>query len=355
MSKASTLASETVTIAGVWHPAGSSRAMPATLSTNASGVAVTGADGVEFACAPLDLVDVSVRVGSIPRRLSFPDQSLFETPDNDAVDRLCAKGARGAGLVHELERFRPRLFVFAALVVGLCFLIYRFAVPLLVEVAVAVTPPVVPQLLSKGALSSLDSTMLDKSTLPPERQAALTAAFRALAATSERGANGYVLNFRKGGSLGPNALALPDGNIVVTDELVELATDDEAVLGVLAHEIGHVEHEHTLRQLYRAAGIAALVMMIGGDIGSGVEDILVQGSALVALSYSRGQESEADRYSVELMTRAGKNPAAIVRFLELMNDRLGKFAGPSMLSTHPATPERIEAVKRYAEEFSGTD
>ena len=85
MSKASTLASETVTIAGVWHPAGSSRAMPATLSTNASGVAVTGADGVEFACAPLDLVDVSVRVGGLIRAAQSENSRPVATRSRSAV------------------------------------------------------------------------------------------------------------------------------------------------------------------------------------------------------------------------------------------------------------------------------
>ncbi len=124
------------------------------------------------------------------------------------------------------------------------------------------------------------------------------------------------------------------------------------VLGVLAHEIGHVDHQHSLRQLYRAAGVTALIMLIGGDIGSGTEDILIQGSALVSLSYSRSAETEADRYSVELMHKAGHDPAAIARFFELMRDKLGDNGESDFLSTHPATPERIEETRRYAEEIA---
>ena len=92
---------------------------------------------------------------------------------------------------------------------------------------------------------------------------------------------------------------------------------------MLAHEIGHVEHQHSLRQLYRAAGVSALIMLIGGDIGSGTEDILVQGSALLSLSYSRSAEAEADRHSVELMYKAGHDPKAIAHFFELLRDKLG--------------------------------
>ncbi|SMH40399.1 M48 family metallopeptidase [Mesorhizobium australicum] len=339
-------------VRGAWFPPGSSRKIEAAISKAGDGdLIVVAGEAVLARAAPAE-IEFSARVGSIPRRLSFPDGSLFETADNDGVDALAGAAVRAAGAVHQLERFRPRLFVFAALVVGLCFLIYRFAVPALVEVAVAITPPVVPQLMSQGALASLDETLLAKSELPEARQASIREGFSALAALTPRGQGGYALHFRKGGSIGPNAFALPDGSIILTDELVALAPGQDAVLGVLAHEIGHVEREHSLRQLYRAAGIAALIMLIGGDIGAGAEDILVQGSALAGLSYSRGQEAEADRSSVELMLRAGKDPAAIVGFLEIMRDKLEKGSGTDFLSTHPATQQRIEAVKAYAEELA---
>jgi Zn-dependent protease with chaperone function len=188
--------------------------------------------------------------------------------------------------------------------------------------------------------------------LPEARQAAIREGFNQLAGLSPRGVDGYVLHFRKGGSIGPNAFALPDGSIVLTDELVTLAPGQDAVLGVLAHEIGHVEREHSLRQLYRAAGIAALIMLIGGDIGAGAGDILVQGSALVGLSYSRSQEAEADRSSVELMLKAGRDPAAIVGFLEIVRDRFENGPTTDFFSTHPSTQERIDEVRRLADELA---
>ena len=138
-----------------------------------------------------------------------------------------------------------------------------------------------------------------------------------------------------------------------TDELVDLAKDDrEAIIGVLAHEIGHVEHDHTLRRLYQAAGVTALVMLVAGDIGQAAEDLLVQGTALLTLSYSREQESDADRYSVNLMHASGRDPMAIVRFLELLRDKLGDRSDSDFFSTHPATVERIEETRRLAQEIA---
>ena len=315
---------------------------------------VRDADGGELAAAPAASVEISTRVASIPRRFAFADQSVFETGDNDAVDLMLAPfRRRGAGLVHELERFRPRLALFVVVVVALSFALYRFALPVLVEVAVVATPPVVPRLLSQSALLSLDNTLLGESELDEAARQRISRGFAGLAELAPRGAGGYSLNFRRGGALGPNAFALPDGTLILTDELVGLAGDDEdAILAVLAHEIGHVEHEHSLRQIYRVMGVTGLIMLIGGDIGAGAEDLLIQGAALVSLSHSRGAELEADRYSVELMHRAGRDPAAIARFFELLRDRFGDVGEGDFLSTHPATPQRIEETRRYAEEVA---
>ena len=69
---------------------------------------------MDLASAAFGSLDISPRVGSIPRRIEFPDGSLFETTDNDAIDGLLfANGRRRAGFVHSLERFHPRLLIFA--------------------------------------------------------------------------------------------------------------------------------------------------------------------------------------------------------------------------------------------------
>ncbi|MEI3850303.1 MULTISPECIES: M48 family metallopeptidase [Ensifer] len=336
---------------GEWHPAGSSRSVPSRLIEDGGGVKALGEDGVELAGGVLAAVDISARVGAIPRRVEFPDGSLFETTDNDAMDRFLKRKGK-TSLVHEWERFHPRLIavVLATVLCGVA--IYRYAVPALVEVAVLVTPPIVPKIMSASTLETMDRTLLDTSALAAERQNKIRDGFNAIARQSDRGEGGYSLNFRKGGTIGPNAFALPDGTLIVTDELIELAGDDtEMIVGVLAHEIGHVELEHSLRQIYRAAGVAGLIMMIGGDIGSGAEDILVQGAGLLTLSYSRSAEGAADRHSVELMLKAKRDPTAIARFFDLLEKELGDSSDTSILATHPGTPERRKAILDYAGEL----
>lgn len=347
------MASDGMEIArGIWHPPRSNAAKPASLFVDGLRLSIRLEDGSVVWRDDLKSVGFSDRIGNIPRRVSLSNDSLFETPDNDAIDGLLkTHKVDRSGWIADLEQFRPRLIGLVLMVFLLAGLIYRYALPALVEVAVLVTPPAVPQWLSAGTMASLDQTMLSPSKLTPAEQTRIRDGFDKIASLSTRGKAGYTLNFRDGGFVGPNAFALPDGTLVITDQLVRMADDDvEMILGVLAHEIGHVERDHSLRQMYRAAGLAGLIMLITGDIGSGGEEVLTDGAALLALSYSRGAESEADRISVDLMAKAGHDPAAIGRFFKLLEERLGDSSGTSMLSTHPGTPERRKQIDEWAKE-----
>ncbi|MGB3878674.1 MAG: M48 family metallopeptidase [Shinella zoogloeoides] len=351
------MASDNAAIAGgEWHPAGSSRSVEAHLVEKGGEIAAVPVGGERpLAGAGLSWLEISSRVGSIPRRVTFPDGSIFETWDNEGIDRyLAARGRGGAGMVHWLEQFRLRLIVIVLLAFALGSAVYRWGVPALVEVAVVTTPPIVPQLMGKGTLEALDKTTFSPTKLSEERRREIADGFARIAAQSPAGAGAYNLNFRDGGIIGPNAFALPDGTLVVTDQLVEMAGGDtEMIIGVLAHEIGHVELKHSLRQFYRAAGMTGLIMLIAGDVGSAVEDVLVQGGGLLALSYSRAAEAEADRRSVELMAKAGYDPAAIARFFTLIEEKLGDKSDTNILSTHPGTPQRRKDILDYARTVTG--
>ena len=343
---------------GLWHPPRSSEAIKAEIWVQGDSVIVrrAGAAAGEPALALgfLSTIEVSSRVGNVPRRIAFSNGSLLETPDNDGIDRLLQqRGSNRAGaLVHGLERFHPRLIALVVAVFLLATMVYRFALPALVEVAVLVTPDVVPQAMSAGTLKSLDATMLKPSQLPEEKRRAIEAGFSELARKADRGTSGYSLNFREGGVIGPNAFALPSGTIILTDELVDVAGNDtDMVLAVLAHEIGHVDRKHSLRQIYRAAGTAGLIMLIAGDVGSAMQDVLTNGAALLSLSYSREAESEADHYSVLLMTKAGKDPLALARFFTALQEKLPVGGEEtSMFDTHPGMPDRQKMIEQWARE-----
>ena len=132
--------------------------------------------------------------------------------------------------------------------------------------ACALTPQPVIEAIDVLTRKSIDSTLAQPSGLSQDRREALRAGFVQLAGRSSLSQPPELL-FRIVPAIGPNALALPGGSVLLTDALVALARSDDEILGVLAHELGHVEGRHGLRQAYAAAGFIVAAGMVAGDPG----------------------------------------------------------------------------------------
>ena len=295
-------------------------------------------------------IDISDRVGTIPRRISLPDGSVFVTSDNDSVDRLVGTSMSDAS-VNWLETFSPRLIIIAVVAIGLVLAVYRYALPVAINVAVAATPNSVIKAISKASLAGLEDRLFKPTKVDKERQEKLSAAFQELVSHSDGRVKSLepLLRFHSS-PIGPNALALPDGTIIVTDALLKLV-DDDAVIGVLGHELGHVRHQHGLRLIYRSVGFFVMIQLIAGDVGGILEDALVQGAGILTLSYSRDFERQADDYSVTLMQRAGRDPLAVTNFFEKIATKLESKNSiiPDWLSTHPSSEERVKRLREQVE------
>jgi Zn-dependent protease with chaperone function len=142
-----------------------------------------------------------------------------------------------------------------------------------------------------------------------------------------------------------NAAALPGGKVVVYSGLLAEAGSAEEVAGVLAHEICHVLHRDSLRQLIGRLGGGALIALVlgGGDLAG----LAAQAGELDRLAYGRDQERAADRGGVALLARAGLPPRAVPAFFErLQAKEAGKL--PEFLSTHPDTAARIAELRQLA-------
>ena len=144
-----------------------------------------------------------------------------------------------------------------------------------------------------------------------------------------------------------NAFALPGGRIAVFSNLIATADTPEELAGVLAHEIGHVANRHSEAQLVRAVGMQLLLSLASG--GSGGNHLGELASVLTILQYSRDAEREADDYAQETMNSARIDPLGLKHFFEKIQklDGDSSILGDlgSMLSTHPMTQERIDAIK----------
>lgn len=307
--------------------------------------------GQIFARAPVGKIAISQRLAGIARELTFPDQSLFTSFDNDGIDRLLEKTKHHSSIfIADLEQFRPRLFAFILIAIMCIYGLYKVSIPIFVDIAVYATPDQIPLALGKSTLETLNRTILSSSEILKQRQNEVSAIFTRLTQVADKNPDRFHLYFKKASEkFGSNAFALPDGSVVITDALITFARNDDAMIaGVLAHEIGHVEYKHSLRQIYYAAGISTLIMFVTGDMGEFLETILTQGSVLLSLSYSRASEAEADRFGVILMAKTGYDPQGLIRFFEKLakdyHDPEEEENEPSIFDTHPAEKERIAAI-----------
>jgi predicted Zn-dependent protease len=144
-----------------------------------------------------------------------------------------------------------------------------------------------------------------------------------------------------------NAYALPGGIIVVNAGMIDAAANAEELAGVLAHEVQHIEQRHTLQQMIHTAGWAAVLAVVLGDV-SAITAIVVH--QLGDLRNSRKLETKADVEGMKALARAGiplQGMADLFRKLRAENERRGG-EGIALLSSHPATAERIADLEQLA-------
>lgn len=297
-------------------------------------------------------VRVAPRLGNTPRWLYLPGGGACVVADNDAVDRF-AREKPFTRLLNRLEA-RPAYAVAAvALVVALVWLLIDRGLPPAVEYVAERIPRSAENTLGEKTLEALGHNWFRPSALSTARMEALRAKFADLAKAA--GDNGPLrLEFRAS-PIGANAFALPGGTIVVTDDLVKLARNDEQVLAVLAHELGHVHYRHTMRHLLQGSATALIIAGVTGDIASTTSLAASAPALLLQTKYSRDFEREADAFALDLLKQTGIGPqhfAAILARLQAKHGDGGVM--PTFLSSHPPTAER-EALARAAADPSARD
>lgn len=168
--------------------------------------------------------------------------------------------------------------------------------------------------------------------------------------------DGIPLNFKVYKVVDVNAFACPDGSVRVFSSLMDIMNDDE-LLGVIGHEIGHVARHHSKKALKEELLTGAardVISANGGWAGALSESVLGDLSqSLIGAKYSQKQEKEADDYGYDFLKSHGKNPWGMIMAFEKLDSMSGGAVQSSyiqkMFSSHPDTKVRIKRLAERAE------
>lgn len=255
-------------------------------------------DQTLLASAPFSAVDVKSRVGNTPRYLYFPDGEKCETRDHAIIDQWL-KSYRPSlknSLAHKLETHSYFVALTLVLVIAFSWVTVVYGLPTASRYIAFHLPQKVMDRAATETLQLLDKIHLKPTKLDEETRARVLKHFApAIAQNSDLRIN---VIFRGGGDIGANAFALPDGTVLFTDEIVHLAKNDDELLSVLAHEIGHVKYRHSLRALIQGSVVGFAVAMVTGDVSAASNLLAALPVIITNSSYSRDFEREADNNSL---------------------------------------------------------
>lgn len=168
--------------------------------------------------------------------------------------------------------------------------------------------------------------------------------------------DGLPLNFKVYQTNEVNAFASGDGSIRVYSGLMDVMDDDE-LMAIIGHEIGHVVHQDTKNAMKKAYMASAASDLIGaaGSVGAIAQATLGNiGEAFVSAQYSQQQEYKADEYGFNFATRYGHSPYSMSNALQkLVNLSTGSQASKvaQMFASHPDSAARATRAKAMADNY----
>lgn len=318
--------------------------------------------GSDEQALPWDAIKVSPRVGNTPRYVYLPDDGVFETADNDGVDQLVRhfNPGRLQGFIHRLENHLGLILVAAVITVAVTLFTFFYGVPRTSKVVADLMPQSVKTTVSASTLKSMDMQLFSPSELPQGVQERVRDRFAPLLLLHPE--LPLSVEFRSSEAMGPNAMALPDGTIIFTDELVDLAREDDELVAVLAHEIGHVVHNHGMTGVVQSSLVFWVIVMMTGDLSAFADTTVTVPAVLMSLAYSRDMEREADTYALDLMLAENIEPMHFISIMQRLEGSHGQdMEGAAdeeegvsaekddgwlshlegLVSSHPLTEERI--------------
>lgn len=296
----------------------------------------------------LPQITVSDSLGRIPLTLTFPDGSRF-VPADDAPFRQWFYQRRSPGLVHRLERHKRGVILALLLTILLTLAYVYVGLPWASSVIAERIPTAAEQRLGKHTLDLLQKGGFEPSQLPAEKQQAVEKLFQQVMPEQMRRERTPLKLKLLAVPDVANAFMLTDGTLVITDDLVKLATNDDGLAAVMLHEMGHHAYRHPMRMVVRSSLVALTFMWMTGDV-SGIGDTLLQSASFVhEMQFSRSVEREADNWAIVEMRRQGRSLLAMEELYRALQQAAStstvSLDMPEWLSTHPEMQARLQAIE----------
>lgn len=251
-----------------------------------------------------DSVQWSSRLGHSARYAYCSHGAKFETRDNEGVDRIVHQHSPRTlnTLAHRIESNWRYVFIATVCMLAIGFWGAMYGIPLAAKGIAHSLPIDMQKTAGEQVLKALDQQLFEPSTLDEITQARVKQHF--LPIMDEHSEYNIQLHFRAS-EIGANAFALPGGGIVFTDEMVRLSQEDDELLSVMAHEVGHIVNRHGMRGVIQSSLLGFMLMMLSGDTSAASELFLGIPVILTQLGYSRHFEHEADDYALTYMNDKG--------------------------------------------------
>ncbi|MDR1008172.1 MAG: M48 family metallopeptidase [Campylobacteraceae bacterium] len=290
-------------------------------------------------------IEVKAKLKNTPQSINFSDGSYCEL---DAGDSFFLPNNNNDKFILKMEsKMRYALVSFIVLCAFITFCL-TYGTTMLADTLAPKIPQNIVENISKQTLEFLDRHYMSESNLSIEKQDFIKKRFDDILNKNSN----FKLHFRSSEILGANAFALPNGDIILLDDLIELDKDPEfrGVIGVLAHESGHVVHMHGIKLLIKSSVSSALVGYFWGDFSGFLTTFT---TVIIEAKYSRNYENEADSYAVKTIKENNISTQYMANIFDEIvkksHEKLGNATMEhSILSSHPAIEERIENFRENA-------